>query len=171
MLRRIDFILASLGMVADSANAVWDVDLGSDHRAVKVSFSFMLPDLENRKKGPSKKGWVPTLDEDGRVTKYQAEVDGFVNMFDNPDLRRLGNIMKDAADTVVISSGTKFQRPERSEVLLALIAARRSSTCRGERANLNKSICKQVRLELRRWRTLWADYLLARLTNLKFSEK
>ena len=49
-LRRIDYILASLGLSADSSNAVWDVDLGSDHRAVKASFSFISPDIENRKK-------------------------------------------------------------------------------------------------------------------------
>ena len=170
-LRRIDFILASPGIVNESANAVWDVDLGSDHRAVKASASFMMPDLDNRKKSPSRKGWKPTFNDDGRATKYQTEMDTLLNSFDNPDLRRLGDIMKDAADSDATSNGPKFQRPEKSEILLALIEARKRSRCRGERANLSKSIYKQTRMELRRWRTLWADHLLSRCANLKYLQK
>ena len=42
-LRRIDYILASFGLSADSSNAVWDVDLGFDIALLKhLSFFFHL---------------------------------------------------------------------------------------------------------------------------------
>lgn len=170
-LRRIDYILASFGLSADSSNAVWDVDLGSDHRAVKASFSFLSPDLENWKKEPSRRGWKPILDEKGHAVKYQLKLDELLNCFPTPDLRRLGNIMKDVADIEAGVHGPKFQRPERSEALLALINARRGSRCRRERANLSKAVCKQARSELRCWRSLWANHLLARFSNLKYLQK
>ena len=79
--------------------------------------------------------------------------------------------MKDVADIEAGVHGPKFQRPERSEALLALINARRGSRCRRERANLSKAVCEQARSELRCWRSLWANHLLARFSNLKYLQK
>ena len=49
--------------------------MGSDHRAVKSLFSFILPDLEKRRRKSLRKGWKPSFDENNNSNYYYSEID------------------------------------------------------------------------------------------------
>ena len=70
--RRIDFIMCSQEMRFTSAHATCNLDLGSDHRAVTVSFDLGVRRRKNRKCFHCIKRWKPPLDQQGVPRTYHA---------------------------------------------------------------------------------------------------
>ena len=63
--RRIDFIIASRSLVASESKATVEIDLGSDHRAVRTCFGLGAVRYWPQTHTPKMKGWRACLDEEG----------------------------------------------------------------------------------------------------------
>ena len=70
--RRIDFIMASRSLTIKNSKATNEIDLGSDHRAVKALFELRDTRYWGKSHTPKMKGWRPYLDGESSPTNYQA---------------------------------------------------------------------------------------------------
>ena len=121
----------------------------------------MAPDISKRKRKISRKGWKPTLDEDGNPSRYQQENDRRLDdLEEDPNFENLTKILHDSTDHDSAEKVSYFRRPEKSPELLHLLSQRRIARDPRERKRLSKDIHKMARKETRKWRTLWTDHLL-----------
>ena len=63
------------------------------------------------------------------------------------------------------------RRPEKSLELKILLKQRRETRDPSEKSRLSKAIYKQVRQELRKWRTIWAEYSLKKFKDTRHIHK
>lgn len=171
VLRRIDYILYSPGISCENTLATWDLDLGSDHRSVKASFSFMPGYTKKERKVRVKRGWKPRFNVDGVAEEFHQNITDQMQRGCHT-LGDVESILKDAA--LITNSSDQAcggKRPEKSMELKTLIYQRRHCNDNLERRRLSKAIFKLSRQELRKWRTMWADYLLRKFRNTKHLQK
>ena len=74
MTRRIDVTMASKSLEVLQSHAYNDIDLGSDHRAVKACFTIGCAKYQKKKTITKMQGWKPVLDTDGNATQFQLEL-------------------------------------------------------------------------------------------------
>ena len=60
--RGIDFIMASRSLAVTESKSTKEIDLGSDHRAVKTHFDLGIVRYWGKSHTPKMKGWRPCLD-------------------------------------------------------------------------------------------------------------
>ena len=72
--RRIDFIMASKSLKVCQSYATNEIDLGSDHRAVKACFEIGCAKYQKKKPTTKMKGWKLVLDSDGSASQFQPEL-------------------------------------------------------------------------------------------------
>ena len=171
-LRRIDYILYNPGLYCDTVVATWELDLGSDHRSVKASFSFMPGYKKEKKQIGIKRGWKPILNEDGIAHEFHENIDAQVLCDGGNTLNDLQSMLRDAAPITKSNDEVPGSaRPKKSIELKTLIYQRRHCRINLERKRLSKAIFKLARQELRTWRTMWADCLLTKFRNTKHLQK
>lgn len=171
--RRIDFILHGPMFTSSLTEANWDIDLGSDHRCVRVQLSFTAPKLHKAKIGRSMRGWKPEFNQDGTAADFHKNIDIQLDHRAMDNLDDLQSIIHDAASFTASSASTikNSRRPERSVQLKMLISQRRRCRDRNERLRLSKEIHRVSRQELRAWKSLWADMLLEKFRDTKYFQK
>ena len=136
-LRRIDFILHSTGLDSLSASACNDIDLGSDHRCVKASIRLSRPQKQLRG-NLRKKGWIPHLDREGAPSQFHHRLDSLLLLDPDQPMTSISNITYEAAQSGgdVDKGPSGLRRPEKSQELIDLIHARKSTTSPIERRNV-----------------------------------
>ena len=72
--RKIDFIMASRSLVVRHCIATNEIDMGSDHRAVKTCFDIGGTRYWEKHVTPKIKGWRPCLDPEGIPKQFQDVV-------------------------------------------------------------------------------------------------
>ena len=70
--RKIDFILISRSFELLSGHASDEINLGSDHRAVKSVLKCRKPARKYRKSHPTLKNWTPIIGPSGCAEEFQA---------------------------------------------------------------------------------------------------
>ena len=86
-------------------------------------------------------------------------------------ISEIGACCVEAAQKTRSTTDNKCSRPEQSEELKNLIYRRHRTRDTQERRQLSKMIAKQTRRELRAWRTLWAEFLLDKMKDVKHTQK
>ena len=124
-LRRIDYILYSPGISCDSAEATWELSLGSDHRSVKAAFAFMPGHTKPIKRRGVKNGWIPKCNSEGIAEEYDENIMELMQR-DCHTLGAVQSILRDAASITKSKYGDMYGiRPEKLMVLKTLIYERR----------------------------------------------
>ena len=151
LLRRIDYVLFSRGLVKRASYASNELDLGSDHRAVRAEFEFQRPAESFKAKRKSMKGWMPRFDEDGTPSECHAKCNELLSAEDEISLQSISVCARHAASTTGSSdSGPQgARRPDQSAALKDLIYQRRLTNSVDERKNISEAILKLSRQELR----------------------
>ena len=171
-LQSIDYILHSPGLTLENVSATWELDLGSDHRSVKASFSYMPGHTKRSKQARIKRGWKLALNKDGIASEFHENIDVQMSGSTFDLLNNLQDMQRDAASiTNLNDQGPNGTRPEKSMALKTLIYQRRHCRINSQRKQLSKDILKLARQELRKWRTMWANYLLEKFRNTKYLQK
>ena len=72
--RAIDYSLYSAGLATENASATWELDLGSDHRSVNASFTFMPGHINEKRPVRIKRGWKPIFNRDGIAREFHDNI-------------------------------------------------------------------------------------------------
>ena len=165
--RRIDFILSSSSLPLATSQASCVLDLGSDHRAVYAKFQ--LGKVGKKKVGIARRtnrGWTPKLDETGKPTLYHQLLSRSLQT--PPDnLNALESVCKHAASkTSGKPKANAMQQLFRDDYFQSLLAGRRATTCRHRRAEISKTIWKELRRRLRRQRAQRIESVLEEFASL-----
>ena len=89
---RLDYVLHSRSLQSSEVSANLDLDMGSDHRNISVSISYIKSKEAWKLRTRSFKGWKPILDESKNADAYHSHLQKL--MYDCPptSLRDLGKI-------------------------------------------------------------------------------
>ena len=170
---RLDYVLHSRSLQSSEVSANLDLDMGSDHRNVSVSMSYIRSKEAWKLRTRSFKGWKPILDESKNADAYHSHLQKLMHDCPPTSLRDLGKIVVEAAEP----SGSRLQgpkgikRPGQSLELKDLVLQRKETRDTNGRRKLSKLIHKQSRKELRMWKAKWAEYLLEKFENTKYLQK
>ena len=165
--RRIDFIMCSQEMHFTSAHATCNLDLGSDHRAVTVSFDLGVRRRKNRKCFHCVKRWKPPLDQQGVPRTYHAILQDELGVKKPTTLHGLEDVLQQSVRRINTTLKLPKQRPVwQDDVLQGLLQRRRAAHDRFERANLSKLIRKHLRQNMRRRRNARVSQILAEFKDL-----
>ena len=170
---RLDYVLHSRSLQSSEVSANLDLDMGSDHRNVSVSISYIRSKEAWKLRTRSFKGWKPILDESKNADAYHSHLQKLMHDCPPTSLRDLGKIAVEAAEP----SGSRLQgpkgikRPGQSLELKDLVLQRKETRDTNGRRKLSKLIHKQSRKELRMWKAKWAEYLLEKFENTKYLQK
>ena len=168
-----DYILHSLVFRSYDVSANDDLDLGSDNRNVSVSLEIIRSQQLWKNRCKSFKGWKPKLNNSREPEIYHNHLQRLVEKSPPTYLHELGEIAVQSADL----GGERFQRPTgvkrsaQSRELKDLILQRKEASSIQTRKDMSKKIQKQVRKEIRLWKTKWAEYLLLKFMNTKYLQK
>ena len=153
MKRRIDFILCSFSLPLAASHPSCLLDLGSDHRAVYARFQ--LGKACRNKVGSSrraKRGWTPELDGTGEPTSYHQILSRSLQT-PPEDLNSLESVCKYAVSkTSRTCTANTLQQQFQDDYIQSLLAERKATACRHRRAEISKTIRKEIRRKLRRQR-------------------
>ena len=146
--RQLDYILADSALTAQRAEAVRELDCGSDHRAVMASVTLPRKDQQRARRTKPNVRWQGSH-------SYQPAVTQLVETGDINSLRGVHECVKAAADS---SGATKTGRATAGKAwdtaaLRELRQKRRDCSDRHERARLSKTIATDTRRLLRKWQT------------------
>ena len=113
--RRIDYILYSAGFATGNALVTWELDLGSDHRNVKASFSFMPRHMKEKRPVRITRGWKHIFNRDGIAREFHDNINVQMTSCASGSLGNLQTILRDAA-SITTSSEQAFGggSPEKS---------------------------------------------------------
>ena len=172
-LYRLDYILHSLVFRSYDVSANDDLDLGSDHRNVSTSLEILRSQQLWKKRCKSFKGWKSKLNNSREPEIYHGHLQKLFEKLSPTCLHELGEIAVQSVDP----GGERFQgpkdvkRPAQSRELKDLILQRKEASSIQTRKDMSKKIQKQVRKEVRLWKTKWAEYLLLKFMNTKYFQK
>ena len=137
--RKIDFIFVSRAFEVISGEASKEIDLGSDHRAVKSVVRTKKRIRQYLKSNPSLKNWTPQIGPSGRAEKFEAvlleKMDG--NICGSTE--DLSNLLYEAA----VEPGVQVEVPEKCkpwqlDEIKILIQERRNCTTLLEKRRISK---------------------------------
>ena len=165
--RKIDFLLASTSIEYVGVHATSEIDLGSDHRAVKGELFFGLGSVCNRRKNPKCRWRLPDVGQGTALRTYHGQLDVELEKMGSLTCASASKLVLDAAFTDGAYMPEKCQpKPWESEVIKRLRQDRKNSPCQIERTRLSKQIRKQVRQALRKWQSEQAEQVLLEFTDL-----
>ena len=95
--RRIDYILVDARLDVMDAIATHDLDLGSDHRAVRAEVRFAPRRPRIKATRPRQRGWQPHLDTNGRPSEYHHALDEQLQSIPANSMRHLEQALLNAA--------------------------------------------------------------------------
>ena len=158
MKRRIDSIPCSSSCL---------LDLGSDHRAVYARFQ--LGKACRNKVGSSrraKRGRTPELDGTGEPTSYHQILSRSLQT-PPEDLNLLESVCKYAVSkTSRTCTANTLQQQFHDDYFQSLLVERRATACRHRRAEISKTIRKEIRRKLRRQRAQRIESVLEEFASL-----
>ena len=167
ILRQIDFILVSRMLPLINSQAVFSIDLGSDHRAVMAKIDggktkhkrWTMPSVSRR--------WSPKVDAHNNPTEYCNILNEKLQDISQLTGKELEHIIVNTAEGCKTDvKSHRSSKPWLSERVKILIRERRATRNSNERKSLSKSIQREIRSGLRRFYTEETINILSQFQDL-----
>ena len=150
--RKIDFLLASTPLIFSGVHATSELDLGSDHRAVKAEFNFGVARRSTYRRRPRCR-WK-LHDGVNALSSYHENLDAALVKESTHSCATIGPIVCDAAFSEgVCRPEETCTKPWDTQDIKELRYARKHAPNHQERMRLSKLIRKVVRQALRKWQS------------------
>ena len=151
--RRIDFIASSRSLCLLGSSATNLLDLGSNHRTVCATY-FIGSEPKKVPHGVHrvKRGWKPVLDSCGCPTSYHEMLHAELGHEPKSLLELESMVCRASAKTNKNATKRYGQQVVNDDVFHALLAERRRTGSKSQRAQISKSIRKHLRRALREQR-------------------
>ena len=164
--RKIDFLLASSTLAFSRVHATSEIDLGSDHRAVKADIHLGVARGSNQKKR-RRGGWKLHARENALET-YHDNLDAALLKETVHTSCTIGLVVCDAAFIEgVCCEEVHCAKPWDSQDIKELRYARKHAPNQQERSRLSKLIRKMVRQKLRKWQSEQVEQVLQEFEKLQ----
>ena len=152
--RKLDYIMVSRSFHLVSSTASNQINLGSEHRAVKSIIVAGTCRHHNTRKNVSMKNWVPKLDVQGDSSEYQNALDVRLEGTPPKTFDEIAVIMRDAGEICGASiKKSRVEKPWKSDALKSLLLQRRMSESQMEKKEISKAIQKLSRRLSRKYQT------------------
>ena len=139
--RRIDFIMTSKSLHLQECQATKNIDLGSDHRAVKGRFGLGSAKYTQRSPNMKMKGWKLVLHDTGNATNFQVALSQELVQQDTSKSEVLEQALYNAATAMHVKKASYDRtKPWESIEIQILLQQRRECTTPLERRNISKTI-------------------------------
>ena len=96
--RRLDYILVDKRIKIHAAEATNEINMGSDHRAVKANIEIRMQKKKSRPHRKRTKNWKPILDMEKHPTIYHEELNSQLHKHSITTYSDLESIIIDAAE-------------------------------------------------------------------------
>ena len=149
-----------------TARAVPELDLRSDHRAVRAGFNIGKHKPRHVKKSKNTRGWQPKLDSNNQPDEYHAILANQLQHQRIESLADLEPIIYNAAIETQLDQENPCTKPWMTDRIQSLIQQRRNSTSVLDRKKLSKLIQKTTRCELRKYHDQQIDLVLQEFADL-----
>ena len=165
--RRIDFIASSRSLCLLGSSATDLLNLGSDHRAVRATYFIG----SKPKKVPHgvhrvKRGWKPTLDSCGCPLSYHGMLHAELGHEPQSLIELESLCCRASAQENKTATKRPGQKVVYDDVFYDLLAERRRTRSKSQRAKLSKSIRKHLRRALREQRNGRIEHVLDEFKDL-----
>ena len=170
--RKIDFLLASTSIIYGGVKATSEIDLGSDHRAVKGELYFGPPLLRNHRKNPKCRWRLPDTNQADALRTYHDHLDVALKQMGSLTCSNATKIVLDATFTEGVCAAEECQaKPWESDYIKTLQQDWKNAPSQVERTRFSKLIRKELRRILRKWQSEQAEQILIEFTSLQRTDQ
>ena len=172
--RCLDYILVSRSLTMHEAGPSSNLSLGSDHRAVRALLEAPPRRHTYSHRSASAKGWRPKLSTTGVAETYHSEPDREIAWNHPCNMSDIEVVISTAAaaEHVTDEDGRdKLEKPWQQKEVRNLVAQRKGTTTRQERATATNSIRKAIRKHNQRYYNELTEITLKRFQGLERIEK